>query len=219
VIVDSYHKVRRVPFGEYVPGRRFFSRLGDLSALPRDAVPGDERGVLDTPIGRLGIAISYEVFFSDRARMAAQGGGRMLLVPTNASSFTTSQMPTQELAAARLRAWETGRWVLQAAPTGFSAVVDHDGRVRQVTDLGERRILYQRVPLRRGSTPYTRLGDWPVLVVTALLLLVPGGGPVRRVRRRSRRPDRPGSPPAASRRDPPVPPEEARDPVRPTPTR
>ena len=213
-IVDTYYKVRRVPFGEYVPGRRFFSRLGDLSALPRDAVPGDDRGVLETPVGRLGIAISYEVFFSDRARLAVQGGGRMLLVPTNASSFTTSQMPTQELAAARLRAWETGRWVLQAAPTGFTAVVDHDGDVRQVTDLGERRILYQRVPLRRGSTPYTRLGDWPVLAVTALLLLVPGGGRGRPGRRGSRRPDLPGSPPAASRRDPPDPPG-----VGPTPAR
>ena len=181
-IVDTYYKVRRVPFGEYVPGRRLFSRLGDLSALPRDAVPGKERGLVDTPAGKLGIAISYEVFFSDRARLAARGGGRILLVPTNASSFTTSQMPTQELAAARLRAWETGRWVLQAAPTGFTAVVDHEGEVRQVTDLGERRILYQRVPLRTGSTPYTRLGDWPVLLVTALLLLVPR---LRRLRSRS----------------------------------
>jgi apolipoprotein N-acyltransferase len=182
-IVDDYVKVRRVPFGEYVPGRGFFSKLGDLSALPRDAVPGTEKGLLDTPVGRLGIAISYEVFFSDRARGAVRRGGRMLLVPTNASSFTTSQMPTQELAAARLRAWETGRWVLQAAPTGFTAVIDPDGRVRQMTDLGEREVVYQRVPLRTGLTPYARFGDWPVLLVTALLLVIPSG----RWRARSRR--------------------------------
>ena len=46
------------------------------------------------------------------------------MMPTNASSFGTGQVPAQELAAARLRALETGRTVLQAAPTGYTAVAN-----------------------------------------------------------------------------------------------
>ena len=118
-----------MPFGEYIPARSFFARLADVSAVPRDAIAGRGPGVVDTPAGRLGVLISYEVFFQDRGRAAVRAGGRLLLVPTNASSFDDAQVPAHELAVARLRALETGRWVVQAAPTGYSAVVDHRGRV------------------------------------------------------------------------------------------
>ena len=168
--VDRYDKVHRVPFGEYVPYRSLFDRLADLSAVPRDAVPGRGAGVLQTPAGRLGVVISYEVFFADRARAAVTSGGRLLLVPTNASSYTTAQVPSQELAAARLRAVETGRWVVQAAPTGYSAVVDQRGRVLVRGPLGDPALLVRAVELRDGQTAAVRLGEWPVVALGAVLL-------------------------------------------------
>jgi hypothetical protein len=73
------------------------------------------------------VLISYEVFFAERARAATRAGGRVLLVPTIASSYTTGQVPAQEVAAARLRAIETGRAVVQAVPTGYSALLDRTG--------------------------------------------------------------------------------------------
>ncbi len=102
--------------------------------------------------------------------MHGADGGEILLVPTNASSYSSTQMPALELAAARMRAIETGRWVLQAAPTGFTAAVDQRGRVRQRTDLGRRQVLHVDAARRSGATPYTRLGDGP-FVVGALLAL------------------------------------------------
>ena len=57
----------------------------------------------------LGVVISYEVFFPDRAREAVRAGGRVVLVPTNAASYRDEQIPAQEVAVARLRALETGR--------------------------------------------------------------------------------------------------------------
>ncbi|HEX4978821.1 MAG TPA: apolipoprotein N-acyltransferase, partial [Acidimicrobiales bacterium] len=172
-IVDGFTKVRRVPFGEYVPLRGLLDDLVDLSVLPRDAVAGDGDGTVDTPTGRFAVAISYEVFFSDRARSGVRAGGEVLLVPTNASSYTTSQVPTQEVAAAQLRAWETGRWVLQAAPTGYSAVIDERGEVLQRSVLGERELLHASVPRRSGDTVYVRLGDAPLLAV-ALAMIAAG---------------------------------------------
>jgi len=105
------------------------------------------------------VAISYEVFFSDRARIAARHGAGVMLVPTNASSFSTGQVPAQELAAARLRAMETGRWVVQAAPTGYSAVVSNEGHVLVHSDLGRQDVIRRTVERRSGQTPATRLGD------------------------------------------------------------
>ncbi|MGI8776704.1 MAG: apolipoprotein N-acyltransferase [Acidimicrobiales bacterium] len=172
-VVATYEKVHRVPFGEYVPLRGLVSRLADLSAVPRDAIAGQGPGVLATPAGRLGVMISYEVFFADRARAAVSAGAEVLLVPTNASSYTTSQVPAQELAAARLRAIETGRDLVQAAPTGFSAVVDAQGRVRHRSRLGSSAVVQATVTRRHGRTPATRLGDGPLVVAgLAALALV-----------------------------------------------
>jgi apolipoprotein N-acyltransferase len=169
-LLARYEKVRRVPFGEYVPLRSLVRRVVHLELVPRDALPGHGPNVLSTPAGRLGVLISYEVFFADRDRAALRHGAQLTLVPTNAASFTTTQVPTQEVAAARLRAIEGGRDVVQVAPTGYSVLVDHRGRTRSRSTLGRRQVVYGTVQLRRGRTLYSRAGDVPVLGLAALVL-------------------------------------------------
>ena len=171
-IVDRYEKVHRVPFGEYIPARAFFESLSDMTALvPRDAIPGRGPGLLRTPAGPLGVVISYEVFFSDRIRAAVEAGGQIILVPTNAASYTTEEVPATEVAAARMRALEFDRAVLQAAPTGYTAIVRPDGSVVEQSGLSTAEVLSATVPLRTGLTVYARTGDGPVLAVAALALL------------------------------------------------
>ena len=169
--IDRYDKVHRVPFGEYVPARGLFDAVADLSAVPRDAIAGRGPGTLDTPAGRLGVVISYEVFFDDRVRAAVRAGARVILVPTNASSYRDAQVPAQEVVVARLRALEAGRWVVQAAPTGYSAVIDHRGEVHTRSGLGSTEVLRADVGLRSGSTIFTAVGPWPwiALAVGALV--------------------------------------------------
>ncbi len=160
-LLPRYDKVHRVPFGEYIPARSFFARLADVSAVPRDALVGRGPAVLDTPAGKLGVVISYEVFYPDRARAAVRAGGQVVLVPTNASSYRDAQIPSQEVAVARLRALETGRWVVQAAPTGYSAVIDQRGRARVQSGLGGPAVLQASVDLRTGHTLFVALGPAP----------------------------------------------------------
>ena len=170
-IVARYDKVHRVPFGEYVPGRSLVQHIANLDLVPRDAIAGRGPGLLVTPAGRLGVVISYEVFFEDRARAAIRAGGQVLLVPTNASSYSTSQVPTQEIAAAQLRAWETGRDTVQSAPTGYGALIDHDGRVLARTTLGAQQVIVGRVEQRSGRTVFLRVGDIPLLLLCVIGLL------------------------------------------------
>lgn len=183
--IDRYEKQHRVPFGEYIPARALLERLTDLTALvPRDAIVGRGPALLRSPAGPLGVVISYEVLFADRVRDAVTSGGRIVLVPTNAASYTTEDVPAIELAAARLRAREFGRTVLQAAPTGYSAVVLPDGTVVDRSELGAPALLRAQVPLRTGLTPYAVTGDLPILVLTGLVLVAVGALP--RVRHRPR---------------------------------
>ena len=176
-VQHSVLKVIRVPFGEYIPFRSFVDRFADLSAIPTEAIAGDRPGVLETQAGKFAVSISYEVLFGERSREAVNLGGQVVLVPTNAASFKRTQVPGQELAAARIRAVETGRWLLQAAPTGYSAVVDHRGVVRQRTGISEQRVLRDSVPKRTGSTPFLLTGPWPTLALALGLVLLANFGP------------------------------------------
>ena len=171
-IVDQYVKVRRVPFGEYVPLRGVLEAIGaPIEQIGRDANAGTGPAYLDLPDGtRLSVVISWEVFFAGRAREGVKAGGAAILNPTNGASYTGTIVQTQQVASSRLRAIENGRWVVQAAPTGFTAIVDHDGDVLQRTAVSEQRVLSATIGLRDGFTWYTNLGDGPFIVALLAML-------------------------------------------------
>ena len=171
-VADRYDKVRTVPFGEYVPMRSLVQRLAPDMLPARDLRPGTGPAILDTSVGRLGIAISWEVFFDHRTRDAVRSGGEIILNPTNGASYWLTQVQAQQVAASRLRALETGRWVLQVAPTGFSAVIDSQGRVLQRTGVGEQAVLQHRVERRQGLTWASRMGTWPMALLSLLAMAV-----------------------------------------------
>ena len=185
-VVSRYEKVHRVPFGEYVPWRGFFAKLGNLSGVPRDAVPGTGTGVLTTPVGPLGAMISYEVFYAGRGRAPVRAGAQLLIVPTNTSSYATAQIPTQEIAASQVQAVQLGRDLLQAAPTGYSAWITNRGVLVARSVLGARQVVPAVLHRRTGVTVYVRYGDGPVLAACALALAVGWWLAVRRSGRRPR---------------------------------
>ena len=95
-----------------------------------------------------------------------RAGAELLAVPTNTSSYSTSQVPTQEVAAAQVQAVQTGRDLVQASPTGYSAAVTQRGVVLARSTLGRRQVLTVDVALRRGFTPYDHWGDLPVVLLS-----------------------------------------------------
>lgn len=173
-LVDRYVKVVRVPYGEYVPLRSALEALGaPVGQIPNDAVAGRGPAVIDVPdVGRLAVAISWEVFFGRRSRDGVGSGGEILLNPTNGASYTWTILQTQQVASSRLRAVETGRWVVQVAPTGFSAFVSPAGEVFDRTDVSERAVIVRDVVRRGGDTLYQRTGDAPSILVAALAMAV-----------------------------------------------
>jgi len=169
-VTSRYDKVRRVPFGEYVPLRSVLERVTSAVDRVGDAVAGETPAVIELPGGeRLATVISWEVFFGGRAREGVELGAGAIINPTNGASYTGTIVQTQQVASSRLRAIETGRWLVQVSPTGFTAFVAPDGTVVERSSQREQRVITRDIELRTGTTWYTSLGDAPFIV--ALLLL------------------------------------------------
>ncbi len=173
-VISRYDKVRRVPFGEYMPMRGLLDAIGaPTNLVPRDATAGTQPAVLTLPDGTpVAVAISWEIFFGGRVRDGVSRDGQMLLNPTNGSSYTWTVLQTQQINSSRLRAIESGRWVVQAAPTGFSAFISPNGDVFSRTSVSEAEVIIYQVPLRQGQTWYTDLGDiiWVALMAAMLAI-------------------------------------------------
>ena len=173
-----YHKVRLVPFGEYVPLEPLLTLGGRYAARVVHAVsdftPGNEATV-GTALGRrVGVSICYEAIFPDFVRHFSANGAELLLNITNDAWYGTTSAPYQHFAMAVFRAVENGRYLARAANTGISAFVDPRGRVLQQTKLFESTALVRDVPNEVFETFYARHGDifaWTCLMLAAALTL------------------------------------------------
>jgi apolipoprotein N-acyltransferase len=127
---------------------------------------------------RVGVPICYELLFPDLVRRFAGGGAGVMLAMTNDAWYGRTGAPHQFLAMTALRAAENGRWVVRAANTGVSAIIDDRGRVRESTPLFEEAVILADVPVatRAAPTLYARVGD----VFAGLCVLISIGLLVRR---------------------------------------
>lgn len=162
-LVARYHKIRLVPFGEYVPMQPLFTLGGRFAAKlvqeVSDFTPGDEATTAVVDGHRIGGFICYEAIFPSLVRRFAAGGAELLVNVTNDAWYGTTSAPHQHLAMAAFRAVENRRYLVRAANTGITAVVDPRGRVLEPTRLFDTTVLVREVPLVAESTFYARHGD------------------------------------------------------------
>ena len=183
-VVDRYAKNHLLPFGEFVPGRRFLDWIPDVRRVRADLSPGTEPGRFRREDLGFASIICFENAFPDLVRDFITEDEGFVVVSTNNATFGVSAAPEQHVVLSELRAVESGRWVVHAALSGISAVIGPDGTVTQRTGLFEPAILRADVPTAEGTTPYDAVGGWLPLAFLALLgagYLTPRRAPERPV--------------------------------------
>ncbi len=129
VVTAFYDKEHLVPFGEYVPLSRLLPFMRKLVQGAGDFREGDNKTPLQTGNLALGMLICYEGIFPELAQKRVAEGANLLVNITNDAWFGDTPAPRQHLDATLLRAVEQGRWLVRAANTGISAVIDPKGRI------------------------------------------------------------------------------------------
>jgi len=158
-----------VPFGEYVPD--WIPFLHTLVPEIADFKPAKDTGVVQAGGISYGSLICYESLFPEEARARVLNGAEVLVNVTNDAWYGTTPAAWQHFQAARMRAVETGRYVLRAANTGVTAIIQPDGVIRSISPWWTETVLLGTYQLSKAQTNYVRWGDWPLLGCLIMLAI------------------------------------------------
>ena len=175
---QSYRKRHLVPFGEYFPVPPKVREWMRMMSLPHnDLTAGDDvQPLLEAANGeKLALAICYEDAYGAE-QLYALPSASILINVSNDAWFGDSIAPHQHLEIARMRSLEVGRAAIRATNTGVSAFISHTGKILDSGAQFEAVTMTMEVQPRQGSTPYVRMGNWPIL---GLCLLIVAGFQVR----------------------------------------
>jgi apolipoprotein N-acyltransferase len=168
-----YDKIHLVPFGEYVPWKGLFSFAETISKDVGGFEPGVNRVVARLNGHAANAVICFEAVFPDLVRRFVSGGSQLIINLTNDAWYGDTAAPYQHLAMARWRAVENRRYLLRAANSGISAIVEPTGAVQSSTDLLQPGICEGRFGFISEQSFYSRHGDvFVYLCVMILCLLV-----------------------------------------------
>jgi apolipoprotein N-acyltransferase len=193
---QRYTKRHPVPFGEYIPFRGVLDgwNFGRLAIIGRDMVAGTGKEPLTVAGTKVADAICFDVAYDDVLDGQVARGAQLVTVQTSNATFIFTHQIEQQFAITRLRAIETGRYVVVASTNGLTGVIGPDGRVIARAKPRTTSVLDERVGLVGALTPAVRLGAWPGRGFAALTV---AGLVVATLARRRRRSVGPATPDGA----------------------
>jgi apolipoprotein N-acyltransferase len=167
----TYIKQHLTPFGEYIPLRSLASLVSPYTDRVTDFEPGQAQVLFKVKDAVIAPIICFELV-DDQLLHEAALSSNILAVQTNSATFGMSAESAQQLSITRVRAIEHGRNIVSVSTTGYSAVIDYQGKVLQQTSMGTADTIRAQVDLLRGQTPRDKAGDWALIGVLFALMLI-----------------------------------------------
>jgi apolipoprotein N-acyltransferase len=166
-----YDKTRLVPFGEYVPFESFIRGLNSFFDLPMSSFSLGSKNQQPLAVGdtRIATAICYEIAYPDLVASNSRNSN-ILLTVSNDAWFGDSIAPHQHMQMARMRAIEAAKPLIRGTNNGITAAVDHRGQILQQLAQFEAGVLLTKVEPRSGNSLFTRLGSWPIILLSLLTI-------------------------------------------------
>ena len=171
--MQTYHKIRLVPFTEHFPYEHIFPGIYQL--LQDYDVhfwePGVERTIFEHPDFLFSTPICFEDMFPDEVRRFVLAGTEVLLNITNDYWSLNEVQAKQHFVGGMFRAIENRRPLVRSTASGLTSHVDEYGRILATLPYYQEAYLVAdvRIAADQPLTFYTRHGDW--FPVSALALL------------------------------------------------
>jgi apolipoprotein N-acyltransferase len=159
VLKGIYDKIHLVPFGEYLPLASIFSFVQVISKDVGTFAAGTDYRLVNIGGHPANAIICFEAVFPDLVRRFVAEGSQLIINLTNDAWYGDSAAPYQHIAIARLRAVENRRFLLRAANSGISAIIEPSGRFRDATPILREAICEGGFDFIATSTFYTRYGN------------------------------------------------------------
>jgi apolipoprotein N-acyltransferase len=166
---QTYAKSHLVPFGEFIPPG--FGWVLKILKIPlSDFSPGGaDQQPLVVAGQRVAVNVCYEDAFGEEI-IRQLPEATLLANVSNVAWFGDSLAPAQHLRISRMRALETGRWMLRATNTGVTAIVDAQGDVVARLPTFTEGVLNGKAQGRIGATPYVLAGNYPIVLLSLLCI-------------------------------------------------
>ena len=166
-----YRKIHLVPFGEYVPFQRLLFFVGPLVEAVSAFSSGTRVTMLPVEGHMVSTAICYEVTYPSLQREAVRQGSEMLTTITNDAWYGESSAAFQHFEMAAMRAIEQGRYLVRAANTGISGIIDPYGRILIRTSLFETVAVVGEARFVQAQTVYATIGDLAAYLSAAVVVV------------------------------------------------
>lgn len=170
--LQVYDKQHLVPFGEYLPLEPYLGWLINYLNIPMSEFSSgiSTQPLLEVSGYKIGVSICYESVFSNLINKGLPEAG-FLVNLSNDAWFGDSIGPHQNLQIARMRALESGRYLLRSTNNGLTAIISDKGDVLGQAPQFVPTYLRGHVQPKTGSTFYIRFGDRPLVYFTCFLLV------------------------------------------------
>jgi apolipoprotein N-acyltransferase len=169
----TYYKHHLVPFGEYIPLRRFFGKtLGFLSLPMTDFSAGPEiQPLLDMQNLHVALFICFESAFPEAVKAQLQEANLMVTISDD-GWFGHSLGPYQHEEIDQMRALETGRYLVRATNNGLTSIINTQGKIVSQAPMDKTLVLTGTIIPVNGETPWMYFGLFPLICLVLLMLLI-----------------------------------------------
>ncbi|MEA2015423.1 MAG: apolipoprotein N-acyltransferase [Actinomycetota bacterium] len=172
-IAGRYDEINPVPFSQYIPYRKFLGFLKFLDFSEVDLITGSEYNAVEYDgKGKLGINICYESTIPSIAGNMRKNGAEALIIVSDSSSLDNSMAPWHHIIFSKVRAIENGCYAVHCANVGISAVISPAGEIMVISDLSEKKVIYESIYLNDKKTFYSKFGNMIMFIYFSIISLV-----------------------------------------------